>query len=178
MDNNIVILDQENKSYLFTDYITNEEFEDFCMKHPDGKFVITVTKDLVDNKDYKNIHSYLRAIDECDISTNYEFYISFAGYDNDKRELYEIPEVREYLHNIAFYKPNATARLCLDTIRLIIISEGMVVIRTKSEDKTKVAMGKDKVLFFLRKMLDSITNPDDTHRFHDKFTQVIHGGTL
>ena len=62
--------------------------------------VYSVSKREVMNKDYKRIISSLDILKKAGKESKRKLCLSFDGYDNDKREIYEIPEIREFVKYI------------------------------------------------------------------------------
>src|SRR5574344_1844500 len=62
--------------------------------------VYSVSKNEVDRKDYKRIKFNLELLTKTGKKAREKLLFTFDGYDNDKREIYMIPEIREFVKNI------------------------------------------------------------------------------
>lgn len=63
-------------------------------------FFFSVSKKEVINKDYKRIINSLDILKEAGKEAKSKLFLVFDGYDNDKREIYEIPEIRDFVKYI------------------------------------------------------------------------------
>ena len=60
----------------------------------------SVSKREVTNKDYKRIINSLDILKDAGKEAKSKLFLVFDGYDNDKREIYEIPEIRDFVKYI------------------------------------------------------------------------------
>lgn len=60
----------------------------------------SISKREIIQKDYSRIFKFFDKLTKAGIYAKEKIHISFGGYDNDKREIYEIPEIREYVKNV------------------------------------------------------------------------------
>ena len=60
----------------------------------------SVSKREVINKDYKRIINSLEIFKEAGTEAKSKLFLVFDGYNNDKREIYEIPEIRNFVKYI------------------------------------------------------------------------------
>ena len=60
----------------------------------------SVSKREVTNKDYKRIINSLDILKEAGKEAKSKLFLVFDGYENDKREIYEIPEIRDFVKYI------------------------------------------------------------------------------
>ena len=57
----------------------------------------SVSKREVDNKDFSRIRKSLEILKETGKKAKGKMVLSFSGYDDDIREVYMIPEIREFV---------------------------------------------------------------------------------
>ena len=60
----------------------------------------SVSKRELLNKDYTRIKNNIKILDDAGKFAKGKMLLTFDGFDFDKREIYEIPEIREYVKNI------------------------------------------------------------------------------
>ena len=63
-------------------------------------FFFSVSKKEVTNKDYKRIINSLEILKEAGREAKRKLFLVFDGYNDDKREIYEIPEIRDFVKDI------------------------------------------------------------------------------
>lgn len=63
-------------------------------------FLYAVSKREVKNKDFSRLRNNLEILKKSGKDAKGKLYLSFDGYDNDKREVYMIPEIREFVKTI------------------------------------------------------------------------------
>ncbi len=63
-------------------------------------FFFSVSKKEVTNKDYKRIINSLEILKEAGTEAKRKLFLVFDGYNDDKREIYEIPEIRDFVKDI------------------------------------------------------------------------------
>lgn len=81
--------------FVFDDYIRNVE----DIKNAEIIFYSVSKRELV-NEDYTRIKNNLKLLNSAEKYARGKMMITFDGFDNDKREIYEIPEIRKYVKNI------------------------------------------------------------------------------
>lgn len=60
----------------------------------------SVSKRELINEDYTRIKNNLKILNHAGKYARSKVMLTFDGFDNDKREIYEIPEIRKYVKNI------------------------------------------------------------------------------
>lgn len=63
-------------------------------------FFFSVSKKEVISKDYKRIINSLEILKETGREAKRKLFLVFDGYNDDKREIYEIPEIRDFVKDI------------------------------------------------------------------------------
>ena len=69
------------------------------VKNADIIFFSVSKRELL-NKDYTRIENNIKILNEAGKLAKGKMMLTFDGFDFDKREIYEIPEVRDYVKNI------------------------------------------------------------------------------
>lgn len=59
-----------------------------------------VSKREILNNDFNRIRKSLEILKEAGKDAKGKLFLTFDGYDNDKREIYMIPEIRNYVKNV------------------------------------------------------------------------------
>ena len=59
-----------------------------------------VSKQEIINKDFNRIRKTLRILKDAGKEAKGKLFLTFDGYENDKREIYMIPEIRSFVKNI------------------------------------------------------------------------------
>lgn len=72
----------------------NPDFEQF------DRVVLVITKEYIDNEDFEHVNDILTKLMENSIKNENKLSLIIDGYDNDLRELYEIPEIRNYFQTL------------------------------------------------------------------------------
>lgn len=62
--------------------------------------VYSVSKREIINKDFTRIRINLEILKKAGKDARGKLYLTFAGYENDKREIYMIPEIRNFVKTI------------------------------------------------------------------------------
>lgn len=60
----------------------------------------SVSKRELTEKDYTRIEKSIKMLNNAGKIAKGKMLLTFDGFDNDEREIYEIPEIREYVKNI------------------------------------------------------------------------------
>ena len=69
------------------------------VKNADIIFFSVSKRELL-NKDYTRIENNIKILNEAGKLAKRKMMLTFDGFDFDKREIYEIPEIREYVKNV------------------------------------------------------------------------------
>ena len=69
------------------------------VKNADIIFFSVSKRELL-NKDYTRIENNIRVLNNAGKLAKGKIMLTFDGFDFDKREIYEIPEIREYVKNV------------------------------------------------------------------------------
>ena len=69
------------------------------VKNADIIFFSVSKRELL-NKDYTRIENNIKILNEAGKLAKGKMMLTFDGFDFDKREIYEIPEIREYVKNV------------------------------------------------------------------------------
>lgn len=69
------------------------------VKNADIIFFSVSKRELL-NKDYTRIENNIKILNEAGKLAKEKMMLTFDGFDFDKREIYEIPEIREYVKNV------------------------------------------------------------------------------
>lgn len=83
------------KQFIFDDNLKNVNE----VKNIDIIFFSVSKRELL-NKDYTRIEKNIKILNEAGKLAKGKMILTFDGFDFDKREIYEIPEIREYVKNI------------------------------------------------------------------------------
>lgn len=102
-----------------------------------------------------------------------EFLLTVHDYDDDNRELYTIKEVNEYLSKAFDYRPGTLSRMTMETARLFLVNESMVMITDSNSVNTKIALNKDKIRQFSKKVMDNIDDIEDLQAFNAKYKKIL-----
>lgn len=81
--------------FIFDDNIKNVNE----VKNADMIFFSVSKRELL-NKDYTRIEKNIKILNEAGKLAKGKLMLTFDGFDFDKREIFEIPEIREYVKNI------------------------------------------------------------------------------
>ena len=63
-------------------------------------FFYAVSKQEITNNDFNRIRKSLETLKKAGKDAKGKLFLTFDGYDNDKREIYMIPEIRSFVKNI------------------------------------------------------------------------------
>lgn len=108
----------------------------------------SISKREVEEKDFTHIDEFLEIVKQFKEASNGRVIITFSGYDKDPREVYEIPEIREYVrllfdrHPYLFYllSPvninNKIFYACLSDIEVVTLGEKKTVIQHAKNNTT------------------------------------------
>lgn len=115
------------------------------LQSPTTIITTSISKTEVETKNFDNINIFFEIVKKFGDKVKNKVIITFSGYEKDLREIYEIPEVREYVrllferHPYLFYflSPidinNKIFYACLSDIEVISIGEKKSLIRHAKE---------------------------------------------
>lgn len=130
---------KNNYVLSFMDICTVGTLEDYY-KESNGPYIlaIQITKDLVDDKEYNWIKSLIDSINDFKKSNECQFMIVFNGYDSDAREVYEIPEITEYIYDLLEYDRTFLQYLCNESLKLIFMIYAHVTNSAQDNGQTQL----------------------------------------
>ena len=82
--------------------IENQIFESEIIKamREDGLIVFEVSRIEIETRDLRRVNDLLQILQRYGDDAKDSLILLFGGYDFDPRELYEIPEIRDYVYRI------------------------------------------------------------------------------
>ncbi len=104
-------------------------------------FFYAVSKQEIINNDFNRIRKSLETLKKAGKDAKGKLFLTFDGYDNDKREIYMIPEIRSFVKNIwKEYKFLFYFLTLFDNNRAIIFAclNDFKVIQNEKEKKCKL----------------------------------------
>lgn len=133
------------------DKMTPKKVQDMYKENGSTLIMIGIPKEYVDAKNMDYIMSFMETFKQEPLCKKMTWNLSFNGYDNDPRELYEIPEVVSYLNTVFEKAPWITSFLCKEIRFLPLMCYSIIKINTKNSSNTNVGLNPDKVMDFFEK---------------------------
>lgn len=136
--------------------------------------VINITKDIVNTKHYDYMKSFIDSINLFDKRDECKFVLNFAGYDSDKREVYEIQEIKDYITTILSYDKTFLEYMVDESLQLIIIIysyENNIATDNGASQNVGIDIRKTNELL-INSSLDMIEKYNDPHKGLDFLNRV------
>lgn len=102
-------------------FIDNMTAEDLDNLYKDSIIVITITEDIIKSKNTKYLTNYYDAILDSKYGRTNKYVITTNAYDNDEREVYQIPEYVDYIKSVFNKVPALFSLLEIEQLSWIII---------------------------------------------------------
>lgn len=120
--------------------------------------VTQVTAELIRNKNYSFIESWYHAFKNCPDAKYHKLILTVDGYDNDSRELYQIPEVFYYFKTFLEKRPEFYYFLEKEMARwlLVIMANPKPVILLKNRPND-IPINSDLVKEFIQNVIMGMT---------------------
>ena len=153
----------------------------------DNSFIraIMIKKKEVLNLDFRKIDEYIKMSEEDFFNNTKNSLVLFVdGYDNDKRELYDIIQVRKYFRELLKRHPYLFYYLNTNSWQLVYLCSCVNIAKATQESKTNIEIQFRKDVEFVRNVIQSTINYDklndvkELEDFVGKLTQFMLTGIL
>lgn len=151
--------DNKNVTNLLLNKMTPQVLN-YMYKQGGLVLVIGNTRDLIEDMNLEYAKSFANTFKECSIAKEFQVMFSVGGYDDDPRELYEIPSVIAYVKKLFEEVPWLFYFLCEESRKLIAIFHALDSVDKKNPKNATLTMSVDKANRFLRDMIEAIDEVD------------------
>ncbi|MEG1310930.1 MAG: hypothetical protein RR942_16265 [Romboutsia sp.] len=145
-----------NVGFMFTDVMTPNKFTKLC-SGGSHIFIIDIVKDEIISKNMENIYSWINTLMRVDYAKLSRFRLSIHGYDEDIREIYEIPEVVVFIKELFNKKPELFYFLDLDSKQWVLICHSITKSLHINYIQSEIVINKDNALDFISKVTECIS---------------------
>lgn len=154
--------------------VTPGQIED--MFKDDSILMINDVRESVENLDMDYIYSWVDSLTKLDKSKEASIMFNISGYDKDTRELWEIPEVRDYVHKLLNEKPEFL--WFLDDMTFFILTYTAIISTQIGGGEARIAIDGDKATELSRIVLkalksNSFFTKDDIKTYMKKFNNIF-----
>lgn len=151
--------------------------DDLEKNYPENSIIMCSDARInVENLDMEYIHSWVDALLQTEKAKTYKIIFTISGYDSDRRELWEIPEVRKYMDKLLNEKPEFLWFLQEKTACILCYSAKSSA--PLGTGQVQIAIDMDRVVDLSKKSLRAIKannffNKDDIRKYMQEFNSTV-----